>query len=338
MPSVGSGSMGSCGPDSFGTVGNVPCENMNASLQYFGLGGRSVHDALSYCNQYGLGAAAQASMIPRKDLFLMSMVPYHLLGYNNTIAAVHASLEQMQLDYLDLVMIHHRASDIGGWPREVCQMKAFPGKPAPKGSPNDALWEAPSCSIADPTWESCQDGSWEALLDLKKEGKIRAIGVSNWQISNLQRWKEKGYELPAVNQVEAHIGYLEDDLNDYCQQNGILLQAATPLSRNNPVLVKAGADPTVTALAAKYNKSAAQISLRYLIEKGISPIPSTKNPDYMKENLDLFGFEMTKDEVISLAKIQTSCRGAWNLGLVKCWADPGTLMCMSNDGKRFHCP
>ena len=87
--------------------------------------------------------------------------------YNNTIAAVHASLEQMQLDYLDLVMIHHRASDIGGWPREVCQMKAFPGKPAPKGSPNDALWEAPSCSIADPTWESCQDGSWEALLVCK---------------------------------------------------------------------------------------------------------------------------------------------------------------------------
>lgn len=80
---------------------------------------------------------------------------------------MHASLEQMQLDYLDLVMIHHRASDIGGWPREVCQMKAFPGKPAPKGSPNDALWEAPSCSIADPTWESCQDGSWEALLVCK---------------------------------------------------------------------------------------------------------------------------------------------------------------------------
>merc|ERR1719272_2235576 len=125
-------------------------------------------------------------------------------------------------------MIHHRAADISGWPRTVCAMKAFPNQPSPPNSTSKSLWEPPQCSVDDPTWETCQDGSWEALLSLKKAGKIRAIGVSNWRIANLQRWKNKGYELPAVNQVEAHVGYVEDDLNYFCKQNGILVQAATP--------------------------------------------------------------------------------------------------------------
>lgn len=131
-----------------------------------------------------------------------------------------------------------------------------------------SLWGPPQCSVNDPTYVTCQDESWAALTLLKSQGKIRAIGVSNWRIPNLQRMVDKGMELPAVNQVEAHIGYVEDDLNAFCHAHGIVLQAASPLGRNMPALVTMGADATTTALAVKYNKSVAQISLRYLLDKG----------------------------------------------------------------------
>lgn len=105
--------------------------NVHLLSDFFVQGGRGMHDALSYCNQYGTGAAvkdflAQRTDVSRKDIFMMSMVPYHLLGYNNTLQAVEASLSQLQVTYIDLVMLHHRAADISEWPRSLCQMKAFP--------------------------------------------------------------------------------------------------------------------------------------------------------------------------------------------------------------------
>ena len=86
-------------------------------MQAIKLGYRSFHDALSYCNQAGLGAALRDSGLPRADLFVMSMVPKYLMGYNETKASVAASLDQLGVKYLDLVMVHHRAADVAEWPR-----------------------------------------------------------------------------------------------------------------------------------------------------------------------------------------------------------------------------
>ena len=310
MPSIGSGSGGGCGPDSFG--GPFPCAQYNNTLLYLRAGGRALHDALSYGNQFGTGAAVKAAAtqlgIKREEIFMMSMVPREMMGYNLTKRAVAASLAQLQVDYIDLVMFHHRAADISAEPLKMKPMQAFPDHP-------DGTWGPPPCSIEDPTWQTCQDEGWRALVELKKQGKIKAIGVSNWMLSNLKRMKSLGQELPAVNQVEAHIGWCEDDLNEWCQANGVVLQAATPMARGLPALVTMGADKTVSGIATKYKKSPAQVSLRFLLDKGIAAIPSAHTAAYMKENLDVHTalgkpWRLAAEELTALSKISTPCRGA----------------------------
>lgn len=341
MPSLGLGSAGGCHPDPDGTERS--CPGYIAATQALGLGYRSFHDALSYGNQAGLGAAIKDSNISRKDIFVMSMVPKYLMGYNETKASVAASLEQLQVDYLDLVMVHHRAADAAEWPRRVNAMRAFPDNWAAPGSPvnngSKATWQAPACARADWTWVGCQDQTWQALTELKREGKIRAIGVSNWLLSNLQRMLALQQELPAVNQVEAHIGWWDADLLSWCAEHGVLVQAATPLARSLPALVKPGGNEVVTAIANKYHKTPAQVSLRFLIEVGVSPIPSAHSAKYQKENLDIFDFNLTQAEVRSLGAVAVSCRGNPADGLHKCWADPGDMMCVDPaSGRMAHCP
>ena len=335
MPTIGLGSSGGCGPDSFGTADGSPCAGYNASLEWINNGGRALHDALSYCNQYGVGRAVRDSGLPRDELFVMSMVPKFLMGYNETKASVRASLQQMGLKSLDLVMVHHRAADFTEWPRQVCQMKSFPHV---RTAGDKAVWSAPPCALRDPSWRQCQDETWRALTELKSAGLVRAIGVSNWPISSLQRMKDLGQELPAVNQVEVHIGYHEDDLIEWCHENGIFVQAATPLARSLPALIEFDADPTVTAVARRHNKFPSQIALRFLLEIGVGAIPSTANSTYQQQNLDVFDFELSPAEVRNLSKVVAPCRGEAALGLTKCWADPSTMMCMDANGRTFHCP
>jgi len=341
MPSIGLGSSGHCHPDPDGTEA-ASCSNYNATLSAIKAGYRSFHDALSYSNQAGVGAAIKASGVPRAELFMMSMIPKYLMGYNNTYASVEASLAQLQVRYLDLVMIHHRAADITDWPRAVAQMKAFPDNWAAPGSPissgGKSLWQAPSCATTDPTWLSCQDQTWKALTELKAAGKVKEIGVSNWMLSNLVRMKQLGQQLPAVNQIEQHIGWHDDEMLDWCQLNGIVVQAASPLSRSLPALVKPDANPVVTAISQKHGKTPAQVALRWLIEKGVSPIPSASTVKYQKENLEIFDFSLSAAEVTALARLALPCRGAAADGLQKCWADPSVMMCADNDGRTFHCP
>lgn len=338
MPSVGLGSSGHCHPD---PPASHECTSYTAAIQAINNGYRSFHNALSYGGQAGLGQAVQdqcsTGSFKRRDFFLMSMVPKYLMGYNETIAAVHASLHQLQLDYLDLVMIHHRAADLGEWPRNVSKMEAFPDGWSRAGSPVSSglfsLWEAPSCSLKDPTWQLCQDETWRALVDLKKMGILRAIGVSNWMLPNLKRMKQLGQELPAVNQIEQHIGWHDSELVQWCAANGILVQAASPLSRG--VILS---NPVVLAVAKQYSRSPAQIALRFLLELGVSPIPKATQADYQLENLHVFDFQLNATDVERLGNLVIPCRGNPGDGLQKCWADPAVVMCGDGHGRVFHCP
>merc|ERR1712110_1392304 len=141
-------------------------------------------------------------------------------------------------------MIHHRAAAAAEWPRQVNSMSAFPDNWAAPGSPKNnvstgkALWQPPACANHDGTWLTCQDQTWQALTELKTEGKIRAIGVSNWLVRNLQRMVDLGQELPAVNQIEQHVGWWEDEMVQWCNEHGVVIQAASPLARSHPSLVK----------------------------------------------------------------------------------------------------
>ena len=386
MPSLGLGSSGSCHPDQDGTE-KTTCTNYNATLSAIKLGYRSFHDALSYGNQAGLGAAVRDSGVPRSQLFLMSMVPTYLMGFNETKAAVAASLVQLGLSYLDLVMLHHRAADVGAWPRVVAAAKAFPAGWAREGSPastgaKQSSWLPPACALAEPTWRRCQDESWKALNELKAAGKVRAIGVSNWRLPNLQRMMTLGQPLPAINQVEQvrlprwptppslcslssrrracalltliwhacvpsrvspiclashlaqHIGWHDAEMLSWCAAHGVLVQAATPLARGT--LLR---NPTVRAIAAAHRKSAAQVALRFLLQRGVAPIAKTTDPHHQADNLDVFDFALTPNELVQLGAVHLNCRGEPALGLNKCWADPADLMCGDTaSGTMFHCP
>lgn len=145
--------------------------------------------------------------------------------------------------------------------------------------------------------------------------------------------KELGQQLPAVNQIEFHVGWHDDEMLEWCAQHDIVVQAATPLSRGQIL-----SHPTVTAIAAKHNKTAAQVALRFLIERGVSPIPSATNPKYQDENLKVFDFSLSNDETVALANVRVPCRGDPALGLQKCWADPAVIMCADKTGRMFHCP
>lgn len=345
MPTVGLGSSGGCHPDPNGT--EKTCPGYKNALQAMKLGYRSFHDALSYGNQAGLGAAVMDSGIPREQLFVMSMVPKYLMGYNETKAAVQASLAQLQVSYIDLMMVHHRAADIGEWPRKSKEMKAFPDNWAREGSPVGGQWLPPACAVSDPTWQQCQDETWLALTELKKAGKLRSIGVSNWMVPNLKRMVALGVELPSVNQIEQHVGWHDDEMLAFCKEHSIIVQAATPLARSMKELVQAGGNAQITKLAQKYNKTPAQISLRYLIEKGVAIIPSAHDPAYQQQNLDLFtpGFTLTSTEVQALGSIALICRkycttsNSSSYYCHKCWGDPADLMCGdASTGSMFHCP
>ena len=216
-------------------------------------------------------------------------------------------------------------------------MKAFPNVPVDPVS-QKATWGPPACAVADPTWLTCQDETWRALVDLKKEKKIRAIGVSNYRVPNLERMVNLGLELPAVNQVEVHIGYHEDDLIEFCEKHGIVVQAASPLSRNNPALIIPGNNTVISTIATRHGKTPSQVSLRFLIEKGVAMVPSAKSSKYQLENLNVFDFQLSASEMRQLSTIVAPCRGSAADGLQKCWADPATVMCMDSYGKMFHCP
>eukprot|EP00662_Eupelagonemidae_sp_cell21_P021365 gene21365-10274_t len=131
-------------------------------------------------------------------------------------------------------MVHHRAADVSDWPRLQCPMRDFP----------HAVWGPPPCAAADPTWVTCQDETWRALSDAGLRA-IRAAGVSNWRVPNLRRMERLGQDLPEVNQVEAHIGWHDDELFECCPTVG----AATPLGRGMPTLVQPGADRTMQAVS-----------------------------------------------------------------------------------------
>lgn len=342
MPTVSLGSSGGCHPDPDGT--EASCSIYNATLLAVKNGYRGFHDALDYCNQAGLGAALKDSGVDRKQLFVMSMVPVYLMGYNETYAAVKTSLAQLQVDSIDLMMVHHRAADCHEWPEKVSSMKDYPDNWAYPGSPTNALgsaqWLPPVCALQDSSWLLCQDETWRALTELKAAGKLRAIGVSNWMVSNLKRMKALGQELPAVNQVEVHVGWADQELLDWSAENGVVTQAATPLARSHPIIVKPGANPVVTALATKYGKQPAQICLRFLVDKGVAMIPNSAVSEYQQQNLAIFDFQLEPNELIALANIAFPCQSEGNpTTSYKCWQDPASVMCLnSTTGAMYHCP
>jgi 2,5-diketo-D-gluconate reductase A len=225
------------------------------------VGYRSIDTAASYQNEQAVGNAIKNSGIDRKELFITTKLWVQDNGYENTKKAFQKSLDRLQLDYLDLYLIHQPYGDIFG--------------------------------------------SWRAMEELYEAGKVRAIGVSNFQPDRVMDLIMFNRIVPAVNQVETHPFQQQVDNEVFLQENNVQIESWGPFAEGKNDIFK---NELLVSLATKYNKSVAQIILRWLMQRGVVVIPKSVRKERMAENFNIFDFELeaTDMEIIKTIDTKTS--------------------------------
>jgi len=236
-------------------------EDTKAITDALEAGYRYIDTAKMYKNEEQIGEAVAASGIPREEIFLCSKVWPTELGREETLLSFEASCRKLRTDYLDMYLIH--------WP---------------KNDPGDKDW-----------LRKVRE-AWQTMEELYEQGRIRAIGVSNFLPHHLMPLLETARIRPMVDQLELHIGYMQEYTLAYLREQGILPQAWSPLGR-----AKLLGDPEISVFSAKYGCTNAQLLLRYLIQWGIPVIPKASSIGRMKENLDVFGFTISGEDMSYLS-------------------------------------
>ena len=233
-----------------------------AVLDAIDAGYRLIDTAQSYGNEEAVGKAIQETSVPRNELFITTKVWVANYGFEKTKASVEESLKKMQLDYIDLVLLHQPFNDYYG--------------------------------------------AYKALVDLYKEGKIKAIGVSNFYPDRLVDLVLYSEVKPAVNQVEVNVFHQQIEAQTYNEKYGVQMEAWAPFAegRNNMFT-----NPELKAIGDKYGKSIAQVILRWLVQRGIVPLAKSVKKERMQENIDIFDFELNYEdmEIIESMNRNKSC-------------------------------
>ena len=284
MPVTGLGTWGYVHEPGTGRPGEVWNDTVaeKAVKEWLALGGRRIDGSLGYEDQVGVGNAIKASGIPRKEIFMTSKVS--LVGYNETFTEMTEILSDLQMDYVDLLLIH------------------FPGV---RQSSTD-----PACQPNLTSWRNCRQSVWKAVETLFNDGKALAIGVSNFEQTHLEDIIMMNSMIPSVNQVEHHPYFHEDDLVKYCKSKNIIFNSYSPMGCpdwaptvhhwNGTILVL----PVIQSIAKAHQRSAGQVIQRWQWQQGIVVNPRTMNQDHMKENLNFFDFELTDDEMKQMSSIK----------------------------------
>ena len=234
----------------------VECER--SVLDAIETGYRLIDTAQSYMNEEAVGKAIKSSGVPREELFITTKLWIQSNGYEGAKKSFEASLKNLQLDYLDLYLIHQPYGDVYG--------------------------------------------AWRAMQELYKEGKIRAIGVSNFHPDRLTDLIVHNEVVPAVNQVETHPFQQQIETQQFMQENNVQIQSWGPFAEgknnlfNNEVLVSIG---------KKYNKSVAQVVLRWLTQRGIVVIPKSVRKERMEENFNSLDFEISTEDLEAIKTLDT---------------------------------
>ena len=219
-------------------------------------GYRSIDTAAAYMNERAVGRAVRRSGIPRGELFITTKLWVQDAGYESAKRASAASLERLQLDYLDLYLIHQPFGDVYG--------------------------------------------AWRAMEELYREGKVRAIGVSNFQPDRLVDLILHNEVVPAVNQVETHPFCQQAEEAGIMARYGVQAEAWAPFAEGRNNLF---GNEVLTDLAAKHRKSVAQVVLRWLIQRGIVVIPKSVHKERMAENIDVFDFTLPPEDMARIAAL-----------------------------------
>ncbi len=227
------------------------------------LGYRHFDTAQAYGNERGVGEGVRTCGVPREELFVVSKVAAEHKTYEEAKKGIDETLKKMGLDYLDMMIIH---------------------SPQPWVKVNQC----------DDRYVEGNRAAWRALEDAYKEGKLRAIGVSNFQIGDLNSLMEACTIKPMVNQILLHISNTPLELVEFCQKNGIVVEAYSPIAHG--VILN---QPEIKAMAEKYGVSVPQLCIRYTMQLGAVSLPKTANPDHMKTNAEV-DFTISEEDMETL--------------------------------------
>ena len=225
-----------------------------------------IDTAQIYGNEVSVGKVIADSNLAREDIFLTTKLWNDKHDYELAKTSIDESLERLGVDYLDLLLIH--------WPNPKALRE------------NDA-------------WKAGNAGARKAMEEAYKEGKVRAIGVSNFMQHHLEALIETAEIVPQVNQILLAPGCNQEDLVAYCQERDILLEAYSPLGTGSIF-----GNKDVEAVAKRNGKSVAQVALRWSLQKGFLPLPKSVTPKNVKGNLDIFDFDLSEEDMAVLDKIQ----------------------------------
>lgn len=219
-------------------------------------GYRLIDTAASYQNETAVGNAIKKSEVPRNELFITTKLWASDMGYENTKLAFQKSIDKLQLDYLDLYLIHQPYGDVFG--------------------------------------------SWKAMQELYHEGKIKAIGVANFHPDRVMDLIINSGFTPAINQIETHPFHQQIETHQFLTDNNVQIQSWGPFAEGKNDIFN---NETLKTIAVKYNKSVAQIILRWLTQRGIIAIPKSVRKERMKENFDVFTFELSETEMQTITTL-----------------------------------
>ncbi|MDN3583189.1 aldo/keto reductase [Mucilaginibacter flavus] len=222
-------------------------------------GYRLIDTAESYMNEQAVGNAIKASGVAREDLFITTKLFIKSNGYEGAKKAFEKSLKKLQLDYLDLYLIHQPYGDVYG--------------------------------------------EWRALEELYKEGKIRAIGISNFQPNRLMDLIIHNEIVPAVNQVETHPFHQQIDTQQFMVENNVQIESWGPFAEGKNGIFT---NELLKGIGEKYNKSIAQVVLRWLTQRGVVAIPKSVKKERMAENLNSIDFKLTAEEIEQIKTLDTN--------------------------------
>lgn len=225
-------------------------------LDAISVGYRSIDTAQAYGNEEAVGRAIKKSSVPREEFFITTKVWISNAGYEKAKKSIKESLAKLELDYLDLLLIHQPFGDYYG--------------------------------------------TYRAMEELYKEGKIKAIGVSNFYPDRLIDLIQFNEIVPAINQVETHVFNQQVKANEIMKKYGVQIESWGPFAEGRNNLFT---NEILKTVGEKYNKSTAQVALRYLIQRGVVVIPKSVNKERMIQNFDVFNFELSKEDMDVIAKL-----------------------------------